>query len=325
MPELPEVETTVKGLNESVTGLTIVDTWTDYGSSFHAGKENIKNKNYFPIFRREVKGEKIVGAKRRGKNVLIHLSHGKTILIHMKMTGHLLYGAYRKNPKFEARNSKKVKNIKINNYWAHEKWIPNEENELLRDSFNKFIHLVFTLSNKKHLAFSDMRKFGKVSLLPTIKLQHLPEISHLGPEPLLPVFTLPVFRIAILKKSKGKIKQVLMDQSVIAGIGNIYSDEILWKSGVHPKSIVTKIRRPVLNKIFTSMKEILKKGIDFGGDSMSDYRNLVGERGRFQHTHNAYRLTGKSCKKSGCKGRIERMKIGGRSAHFCNRHQKLYV
>src|SRR3989344_4312531 len=134
----------------------------------------------------------------------------------MKMTGHLLYGKYKRISNFQFPISKQ----------KQEKWVPVEKG-LLQDSFNQFIHLIFTLSNGKHLAFSDMRKFAKVILFETSKRDEITDLSLLGPEPLHNL-TLQTFRKQLLKKPSGKIKTVLMDQSVIAGIGNIYSDEILW-------------------------------------------------------------------------------------------------
>ena len=115
-----------------------------------------------------------------------------------------------------------------------------------------------------------------------------------------------------------------MDQTLIAGIGNIYSDEILWRAGVHPLSIVGKIPAKNLKLMFAAMKKVLKEGIDFGGDSMSDYRNIRGERGHFQERHCAYRRRGKPCGKNDG-GIIKRMIVGARSAHFCPVHQKLYA
>ncbi len=117
----------------------------------------------------------------------------------------------------------------------------------------------------------------------------------------------------------------MMNHEVISGIGNIYSDEILWRSGVHPLSKVAKIPPAKFPLMFKAMKATLKSGIDFGGDSMSDYRNIHGERGKFQERHNAYRKTGQACSKPGCKGVIRRLKLGGRSAHYCDSHQKLYT
>ena len=115
-----------------------------------------------------------------------------------------------------------------------------------------------------------------------------------------------------------------MDQELIAGIGNIYSDEILWRASVHPLSHPNKIPEKNMKEMFKAMKETLKKGIDFGGDSMSDYRNIDGERGKFQEYHHAYQRKGKACDKRGCKGIIARMVVGTRSAHFCPVHQKQY-
>ena len=127
-----------------------------------------------------------------------------------------------------------------------------------------------------------------------------------------------------MKRAKGKIKQVLMDPYIIAGIGNIYSDEILWRASIHPLSLVGKIPDKNMKEMFKATKVLLKKGIDFGGDSMSDYRNIDGEHGKFQDHHRAYRRKGKPCGKKGCKGTITRLVVGARSAHFCPVHQKLY-
>jgi formamidopyrimidine-DNA glycosylase len=113
-----------------------------------------------------------------------------------------------------------------------------------------------------------------------------------------------------------------MDQSLIAGIGNIYSDEMLWRAGIHPARKVKDIKKEEFKAMFTAMQAVLKSGIDFGGDSMSDYRNILGEKGKFQEKHNAYRKTGTECQKKGCGGTIMRMAVGARSAHYCSEHQK---
>jgi formamidopyrimidine-DNA glycosylase len=125
------------------------------------------------------------------------------------------------------------------------------------------------------------------------------------------------------EKPKGKIKTVLIDQSVVAGIGNIYSDEILWQAGIHPERKVEKISKTEMKKIWQAMIKILNQSIKMGGDSMSDYRNIYGERGNFQNAHKAYRRAGQKCLKKDCDGKILRKIIGGRSAHFCSVHQKV--
>jgi formamidopyrimidine-DNA glycosylase len=286
MPELPEVQTTVNGLNRTVKGRIIKDVSTTYGGKYHVGKDNIKDSKFFKSFKKKVVGQKILKSERRAKNILIHLSSGETILIHMKMTGYFFYDAPEDAP---------------------------------------FVRLIFILDNGKRLAFSDMRRFAKITLIETKKLSESPHLQGLGPEPLEKSFTFSIFKHQLMKRPNGPIKQVLMDQSLIAGIGNIYSDEILWRAGVHPLSHPAKIPEKNLKVMFKATKETLKKGIDFGGDSMSDYRNIKGEKGKFQEHHRAYRRTGKPCSKPSCRGTITRLVVGTRSAHFCPAHQKLFT
>lgn len=301
MPELPEVQTTVNILNKEIKGLRILDVWTDYDSPFNKGKENIKDKKYFTYFRKQIIGQKILGVRRRAKNVLINVSHGKTILTHMKMTGHFLYGKY---------------------FNKNEKWFPEEDGGL-KDPFNRFVHLVFTLSNKKHFVLSDMRKFAKVFVFDAKKLDEVKDLNMLGPEPLDKSFTYKVFKKVINKKLSKKIKTVLLDQEIIAGIGNIYSDEVLWLSSIHPLEKVSNIKETKLKLLYKNIIKVLKESISIGGDSMSDYRNPYGEKGEYQKIHKVYRKIGEKCTMKNCAGIIQRIKVGGRSAHFCPEHQKL--
>ena len=310
MPELPEVETTTRGLRKTILGLTIKDVWTDLSTKDKRQNGNVANVIFFKTFKKDIVGKKVLSIERRAKNILINISGGKTILVHLKMTGHLLYGKY-----------KFTENIN--------KWTPKEDGPL-HDPFNKYVHVVFTFSpsaklrinNETHLAFSDARKFGKITLLDTKTAHDTKHLNNIGPEPLEKNFNLERLKERLNKKPNGKIKTVLMDQSVIAGIGNIYSDEILWRAGVHPERKVSKIKEAEFKLIFKAIKETLAKGIDFGGDSMSDYRNIHGLPGKFQLHHEAYRRTGEKCRKRGCTGIIMRKMVNGRSAHFCSVHQK---
>ena len=286
MPELPEVQTTVSGLNRVTTGLFIIDVWTEYNSPYYHGKDSIKDPKYFKYFKKTIKDSKITSVTRRAKNILIHLSNGHTILIHMKMTGHVMYGNYNR-----------------------------------KDPFNQYIRLIFYLSNGKTMELCDTRKFAKVTLLPSDTMHETVHLKGIGPEPLEKDFTFKVFKEQIYKKPNGKIKIVLLDQTIIAGIGNIYSDESLWRSGIHPESIVNKIPEEKLKELYKAIQKTLSMGIDFGGDSMSDYRNIDGERGKFQEKHMAYRRNKQPCLKKGCGGKIVRIVVGGRGTHVCDRHQ----
>ncbi len=295
MPELPEVETTVKDLNKKIKGLKIQDVWTDWAKI-------IKSPKDFNTFKKEIVGEKIRKVERRGKNILFRLN-GKTLLIHQKLTGHLLIG------KWTLKNKE---------------WKSN--NGYLKEKVNQYIHLMFYLSGpakggvNKMLGLSDLRKFGKVLVLDNKSLENLEGIKNLGPEPLDKKFTFNKFK-EVLKNKRGKIKQVLMNQTVIAGIGNIYSDEILFEAKIHPLKDTQKLKEDDLKRIYQAMKKILRRAIVLGGDSMRDYRNTAGKKGRYQEIQKVYQQEGEKCYR--CKSKIKRIKIGGRSAHYCPSCQKL--
>jgi len=309
MPELPEVQTTVNGLNARVSGLTIRDVWTDYNSSFHKGKDSIKDPAYLSHFKKAVVGAQIVRVDRVAKNILVRIEKDgrkSIILIHLKMTGHAMFGQYEFDPKA-----------------ARDQWKPAKDAPAaLHDPFNRFIHLVFSFEKSdKKLVLSDMRKFAKVTLISEADIATSTHLEDIGPDPLTKEFTYDIFKSRIMRRPTGRIKNVLMDQSLIAGVGNIYSDEALWRTGIHPEEQPKKIPEALLKKLYPALISVLKSGIDFGGDSMSDYRNIDGERGKFQEHHKVYRKKGEPCAKPDCKGTIIRKVVGGRSAHFCSVHQ----
>jgi formamidopyrimidine-DNA glycosylase len=170
------------------------------------------------------------------------------------------------------------------------------------------------------LAFSDLRRFGTIALYNTRDLEDVKELKVLGPEPLEKSFTFKKFK-ELSSKKKGRLKPLLMDPTFIVGIGNIYSDEILWNAGIHPLRNVNDLDDKELKKLHKSIILILKQGLKHRGTSIDDYRDLTGDKGNYQNITKAYHQTEKKCsKKDG--GTIKRMKVGGRSAHFCNKHQK---
>jgi formamidopyrimidine-DNA glycosylase len=194
MPELPEVETIVRQLNKKVVGRKIMDAWTDWPRTIRT--HTLAN------FIAEIAGRKILRAYRRAKYVMVDLSSNKTLIIHQKISGHLLYGKW---------------------VIEHNKPMAITEGPIKSDPQNRFIRFMLYLDNGYMLGLSDLRRFGKVLLVDTEKVENITEIKKLGPEPLDKNFTLKRFQ-EVMAKKRGVIKKVLMDQFVIAGIGNIYSD-----------------------------------------------------------------------------------------------------
>lgn len=288
MPELPEVQTTVNGLIKKVIGSKIIDVWTD--------TPKLIKELSFPDFKKNIKNSKVETILRKGKNIILRLDKNRALLIHQKMTGHLLYGRWKQK---------------------NQKWEPVSDGPL-SDPMNRFIHLIFFLQNGDMLALSDLRKFAKIIFNSQESILNLPEIRKLGPDAL--EVTFKEFKERI-KNKKGKIKQVLMNQEIVSGIGNIYSDEILFGAKINPFKETDKLTEQELKKIFGSTKKILKNAIRLHGESFSDYRTLEGKKGNFDKERKVYRRGGEECFK--CGENITREKIGGRSAHFCPKCQKL--
>jgi len=290
VPELPEVETTIRQLEKKVLKRTFIDVWTDWSKM-------IKKPKSFKQFRKEIKGRRIEKVWRRVKNILFELSGKKTLLLHQKIAGHLLFGKWTKK----------------GNAWQSS---PGP----LSERVNTYIHLLFIFENGQMLALSDLRKFAKAELWDNKALLESRVFKKLGPEPLEKDFTFEKFKGAF-KGKRGKVKQVLMNQEVIAGIGNIYSDEILFRAKIHPLKPVFTLKNQELKRIYLTMKRVLKRAIKLQGESISDYRIPSGEKGRFDIVRKAYRRTGEKC--SRCGTLIKRIKVGARSAHFCPKCQKL--
>lgn len=291
MPELPEVETTVRDLRKKLVGLRFKDVWTDWPKTF-------KKSGGFENFKKTIKNKKITSVTRRAKFIVIDIDGKYSIFIHQKISGHLLYGKWNMEDGI---------------------WKAAKPGPLRDERENQYIRTIWLLSNGYQLAFSDLRRFGKVVLVKDGDLSELSEIKNLGPEPLELGFK--KFK-ELFKNKRGRIKQVLMDPFFIAGIGNIYADEILWDSGLHPLSRAENLSSADMNKIFISTVKILKKAIKLGGSSVEDYRMPSGEKGGYQDQTRAYQHEGEKCSKND-RGIIKRIKLGGRSAHFCPVHQKL--
>jgi len=289
MPELPEVQTVVSDLNKKIKGEIIASFWSDWPSA-------IKNAT-LAKFKKAIKNSKILGARRIGKNIFIDLTGEKTLYIHLKMTGHLLIKS-----KVESRK------LKVNTA------------DHFQDRVNQYIHHIWQFKSGKRLEFSDLRKFAKIILVKTKEVEDLPEIKALGIDALDPHFTLAKFREILSRKPKALVGVLLMDQTLIAGIGNIYRSEILFLAGVLPTRKVGNLSKEEEKKIFLATKKILKKAVELRGTSDSDYRDTDGAPGGFQKILRVYRKAGEKCEK--CDRMIESDKLAQRSVFFCPKCQK---
>ncbi|MFH0929906.1 MAG: bifunctional DNA-formamidopyrimidine glycosylase/DNA-(apurinic or apyrimidinic site) lyase [Candidatus Moraniibacteriota bacterium] len=287
MPELPEVQTIIDDLNRKIKGDTITGFWSDWKKIVRMPVEK---------FEKEIKGKKILSASRIGKNIFLNLSGGKTIYIHLKMTGHLLVKC---PPKADQPRAEKAKNDKKNYF---------------NEKVNQYIHHIFYLKSGRTLEFSDLRKFGKIILEDTDKIDKIKEINSLGVDAMSKEFSLEKLN-ELLEGKKTKIKLLLMDQSKIAGIGNIYVSEMLFEAGILPTRPAEKVNLEERKKLYRAIKKTLEKGIKLRGTSDSDYRDTAGAPGRFQKVLKVYRRAGKRCPK--CDTIIQRTKLGQRGTFFC--------
>ncbi|MBI2024999.1 MAG: DNA-formamidopyrimidine glycosylase [Candidatus Harrisonbacteria bacterium] len=301
MPELPEVQTVVNDLNKKVLGRRITGVWFDWPKIIKDPLDQSKKKvahKHVAEFEKFLKGEKIAKARRKGKNILIYLSHDKLLLIHQKMTGHMLVGKW----KIEGKKAK-----------------PVEPPAAISDPYNSYVHLILYLDNGKMLALSDLRKFAKAIAGPVEQIENLPELKNLGPDALDPSLKFVQF-VKLIKSNNRKIYQVLMDQEVIAGIGNIYANDILWAAKVHPFKPAKKLSEKELKGIWQAIHKILPRALKLRGTSTSDFRDTAGLKGKYGNVRLVYQREDEPCAR--CKTKIKRVKMGGRSAHFCPKCQK---
>ena len=260
--------------------------------------------------------------RRVGKNIFIDLSGNprhierdkKTIYIHLKMTGHLLVKYQIQNRKSQINHKSKIQNFKQRDYF--------------NDKVNQYIHHIFYLKSQnqssrsynKTLEFSDLRKFGKIVLADTDKLESLKEIKSLGIDALSRKFTLKRFKEIFKKRQNSLIGIILMNQNLIAGIGNIYRSEILFDAKILPTRKAVSLKPAEIKSLYGSIKKILKKAVKMRGTSDSDYRDTSGAPGKFQKKLKVYRRDGEKCQK--CGSIIKKVKLGQRSAYYCEKCQR---
>ena len=278
MPELPEVQTVVTQLGQTVVGKKIADFWSGWPKKVMPSCKD---------FRQGILDASIVSTHRHGKHIEMVLDNGYSIVAHLKMTGHFLY----KTP--QTKNNPTFTEDKVNSY----------------------IHHIITFTDKTTLEFSDMRKFGWLALVSTSKVQALAGIASLGVDALSPQFNTKSFVSLLATRKHKKIGPLLLEQERIAGIGNIYRSEALFLASILPTRRVEDITPEELSRLVVAIKKVLREAVKLQGTTDGDFRDLLGQPGKFKRALNVYRRTGEPCKK--CGTIILRDKMLQRSIFYC--------
>ncbi|OQA52180.1 MAG: Formamidopyrimidine-DNA glycosylase [candidate division WS2 bacterium ADurb.Bin280] len=288
MPELPEVEIVKRGLERRIVGLEIESVEIRLAKIFQGDHEKILNS-------------KITQIQRHAKMLEIDFANSQSLLIHLKMTGQLI---------FDQKDTDKRSRVAGGH--PSKDWVA--------DLPNQFTHVVFHFKGGGVLYFNDIRRFGYIKVFDQKDLAKTKEISSLGPSPFAESFDEKYLLGATARRPKLKIKQLLMDQSIIAGIGNIYADESLFCAGISPLRMSSQITKEEFSKLIKCIRGVLELALEHGGSSENTFVNTEGERGGMQNFFKVYRQTGQDCP-NGC-GKIKRIVVGGRGTHYCPACQK---
>jgi len=320
MPELPEVTVIVNQLDKKLKGLVLGSIEHDWPKGF--------SWNGFSID--DLRGARVLGVRRLGKVVLIEVTRmlgnsvtGKknrssdlvaqkpsnlSILIHLKLTGQLIY----QDAKTRIAGGHPIPPLNLP--------VPNKTTRVTF-AFAGGGPTSPRLRGTSHLYFNDMRKFGWVKVVASDEKSIKEAIgkTELGPDPM--TITYEQFLERIKKKPQARVKKLLMDQTFVSGVGNIYSDEALWRAKIHPKRSVASLTDSEIRAIYDGTRDSFKLAISKGGSSANSYVDGRGEKGLYLTFARAYHMTGKPCAR--CKTPIVREKMDGRSAHFCPKCQRL--
>ena len=288
MPELPEVETIRIGLDKLLPGLVIKDVKHDWHKSFPNAPADVA---------RFMLKSRVIKVRRRAKVLIIELSTDYSLVIHLKMTGQLVYVGKKR---FGAGH-------------------PNDS--LISKLPDNSTRVAIEFTDGSRLFFNDQRKFGWMRLLPTIGIPEIDFFKKVGPEPLDDDFTVDKFIKRLYTRKKSGIKAVLLDQTVIAGVGNIYADESLWAAKIHPSTLVGQIPKAKLVSLHNDLRAILLLSIKKGGSTDRNYVNAEGNRGSYIEVAEVFRRDGQPCPR--CGTTIIKIRVAGRGTHICPREQKL--
>ena len=289
MPELPEVEVVKRSLINKTQNLIVKAVKINDG------------KLRYKIDRKKIK--KIIGLKfkkisRRSKYLLFFFNKDVVMLVHLGMTG-----------KFFFVNRKRQKH-KTSFYY-----------DINEDKDKKHDRVIFDLSDNQKLIYNDIRKFGFIKFFKRVNLYQNIHLKHLGPEPLSAKFNMEYFKNYIMGRER-TIKDLLMDQKFLSGLGNIYVNEILFSSGIRPTKKIKQLSDFDIKKIIKSSKRIISKAIILGGSSIKDFSSSSGKKGLFQQNFTVYGKKGENCSKAKCMGKIKKIVIANRASFFCDKCQK---
>ena len=283
MPELPEVETVRRGLAPVMEGVRIA-------------KAQINRPDLrwpFPTKMKErLTWVRVLRLWRRSKYILCDLDSGESLLVHLGMSGRMLVSG---DPLGQ---------------FVHD-----------HPAVQKHDHVVLDMENGARITFNDPRRFGAMDLIETHRAQMHPLLAKLGPEPLGNEFHEAYLKERLRARSM-PIKSALLDQGIIAGLGNIYVCESLYRAGIHPARKANAINEKRLTSLVPIIRDVLREAIAAGGSSLKDFRQADGELGYFQHAFDVYGREGAPCKRSGCDGMIARITQSGRSSFYCTTCQR---
>ncbi len=289
MPELPEVEVVKRSLSGKILNLIIKKVKINDGNLRYKVNSRLLSK---------LIGKKIKKIQRKSKFLIFHLDKKYCILVHLGMTGKFLF------------INKKNKKFKTSFYYSL--------NEIKDQKHNR---LIFIFQNNQKLIYNDVRKFGFLKILDILNLKKNVHLRDLGPEPFEKNCNLNYFKKYIKGRNRN-VKNVLMDQKFIAGLGNIYVNEALFLSGINPQRKVKKLKNSEISIIIQNIKKVLKTAIRFGGSSIKDFSSSDGKSGIFQQHFRVYGREGEKCSNIDCNMNITRTVISGRATFFCRKCQK---
>jgi len=283
MPELPEVETVRRGLAPSMEGAVITKAQVNRPDLRWPFPERMAER---------LTGARVLAMRRRSKYILADLEQGETLLIHLGMSGRMTVSG---DPLGQ---------------FVHD-----------HPQVQKHDHVVLDMENGARITFNDPRRFGAMDLIPTAELENHKLLCMLGPEPLGNDFN-DDHLIAAFEGRNTPVKSALLDQGIIAGLGNIYVCEALFRGEISPKRKAGQVSKKRVSALVPIIRTVLQDAIDAGGSSLKDFRQANGELGYFQHSFDVYGREGEPCRRAGCDGRVLRITQSGRSSFYCGKCQR---